>query len=232
MFLNFICFLIVNVFVLLVGITSARAAMGELYSESTHVPQYGILTETQIRLPVLQSKNAVLFAGAALQRQDSTSSDQAALYEKNRVMAVLGGRWTIWKSLNLLAELRTEERSRGGLFLGDIFEYDLKAVPVFSEFYAESFVLPSFHNDPVTAAWFKQGLRFRLSGNFILDPYFEFYVRRSPDADLGRDTEQARVGLRGICLFGSWNAQILIYESFVKDESSHNEALFVIGGSF
>ncbi|WP_374073455.1 hypothetical protein [Bdellovibrio bacteriovorus] len=232
MFLNLNWFLITSVFLLIVGVAPARAAMGELYSESTYVPQYGILTETQVRLPILQIESASLFIGAALQRQDSTSSDQDALYEKNRVMAVLGGRWTVWKSLTLLAEFRTEERSRGGLYLGDIFEYDIKAVPMFSEFYAESFVLPSFHNDPVIAAWFKQGLRFRLSHHFILDPYLEVYVRRSPDADLGRDTEQARAGLRGIYLLGSWSAQVLIYESFVKDESSHNEALFVIGGSF
>ncbi len=103
---------------------------------------------------------------------------------------------------------------------------------MFSEYYAESFVFPSFHKDPVTAAWLKQGLRFRLSEHFLLDPYLELYLRRSPDPDLGRDTEQARVGLRGIYLLPDFNIQALFYQSFENDRNSHEEALLVFGGSF
>lgn len=211
---------------------SAGALGGEIYSETTYVPQYGLLTETQLRGLLWSSERGALYLGAALQRQDKTSSSQDPLYEKNRVMATAGGRWILWKSLTALIELRTEERSRGGLYAGDIWEYSLAAAPLFSEFYAESFVFPSFHNDPVTTAWFKQGFRFHLTKHFLLDPYVELYMRRSPKPDLGRDVEQARVGLRGIYLVSTWSAQVLFYQSFVKDESSHDEALLVIGGSF
>lgn len=207
--------------------------VAEVYSETTFVPQYGLLTETQLRAKLFQFEKNIFYIGAALQRQDKTSSDDEALYSKNRAMAVIGARIVLWKSLSALAEYRTERRSRYGLFFGEIFEYQYKTAPLFSEFYLESIAWPSFHREPVTTVWFKQGLRYRLEQSpFIIDPYVELYLRRSPSADLGRDTEQARTGLRGIYQFNLWSAQVLVYKSFVKNERAHDEVLLVLGGEF
>ena len=218
------CFLIVM---------KASASIGEVYSETTYVPQFGLLTETQVRAKFFQHEQNVLYVGATLQRQDKIKSDDQVLYSKNnRTMGVLGGRTALWKSLAVFAEYRTEKRSRFGLYFGEIFEYQFKEAPLFSEVYVESVALPSFDNSPVTTAWFKQGLRYHLSEKMIIDPYAELYLRRSPKADLGRDTEQARLGVRGIYLFGTWSAQLLVYQSFEKHERDHEEALFVFGGEF
>lgn len=212
---------------------NTSASIGEVYSETTYVPQFGLLTETQVRAKFFQHEQNVLYVGATLQRQDKIKSDDRILYSKNnRTMGVLGGRAALWRSLTAFAEYRTEKRSRFGLFLSEIFEYQFKEVPLFSELYAESVAIPSFDNSPVTTAWFKQGLRYRVSEKFIVDPYAELYVHRSPKADLGRDTDQARLGVRGIYFFGSWYAQLLVYQSFEKHERDHEEALFVFGGEF
>ncbi len=93
----------------------AEAHRAEIYSETTYVPQFGLLTETQARAFLWSSDQGALYLGAALQRQDKTSQDQDPLYEKNRVMALAGGRWVLWKSLTALIEMRSEERSRGGI---------------------------------------------------------------------------------------------------------------------
>lgn len=232
-FLFYMCTCAVISAVCVISATAKANTIAEIYSETTFVPQYGLLTETQLRAKLFQFEKNVFYVGAALQRQDKTSSDNDALYAKNRTMAVIGGRIVLWKSLTALAEYRTERRSRYGLFLGEIFEYQFKNAPLFSEFYIEAIALPSFHRHPVTSAWFKQGLRYRLEQTaFIIDPYVEVYTRRSPKADLGRDTEQARIGVRGIYQFNLWSVQILVYESFVKHERAHEEVLFVIGGEF
>ncbi len=225
------CVIISAVFI--VSATANANTVAEIYSETTFVPQYGLLTETQLRVKLFQVEKNVFYIGAALQRQDKTSSDNEALYAKNRAMAVVGTRLVLWKSLVALVEYRTERRSRYGLSFGEIFEYQFKDAPLFSEFYIESIALPSFHRRPVTSVWFKQGLRYRLQQTaFIIDPYVEIYTRRSPSADLGRDTEQARLGVRGIYQFNLWSAQILVYKSFVNHERAHEEVLFVLGGEF
>ncbi len=232
----YLLFLRICVFMAATYIVSMPAnanTVAEIYSETTFVPQYGLLSETQLRVKLFQAERNVFYIGAVLQRQDKISGDDDDLYSKNRTMAVIGGRIVLWKSLTALAEYRTERRSRYGLFLGEIFEYRFKNAPLFSEFYIEAIALPLFHHNPVTSAWFKQGLRYRLEQTaVIIDPYVEIYTRRSPKADLGRDTEQARVGVRGIYLFNLWSAQILVYESFVKHERAHEEVLFVVGGEF
>ncbi|MNJ94862.1 hypothetical protein D3C87_125650 [compost metagenome] len=204
----------------------------EIYSETTYVPQYGLLTESQLRFVVASKDKLALYVGAALQRQDKTISSQDDLYEKNRVMAVVGGRWVIWKNLGLILEARTEERSRGGLYVGDIWQYSAAGLPLFTEFYVESFVLPSFHNDPVSTGWLKQGLRYQLAERFLLDPYLELYARRSPSPDLGRNTDQGRIGLRGIYLRENWSVAAMFYQSYPTDEAPHEEALLVFGGTF
>ncbi|WP_374000476.1 hypothetical protein [Bdellovibrio bacteriovorus] len=206
--------------------------MGEVYSETTYVPQYGLLTESYLRLMLVKKEKFATYVGASIQVQNKTRSAQDDLYDKNRAMALVGGRFNLWKNLFVLAELRTEERSRGGLYLGDMWQYPVANQNMFSEFYAESMILPSFHNDPVSTAWFKQGLRFSPAQNIFLDAFVELYLRRSPDPDLGRDTEQARAGLRGIYLIDSWSVAALLYQSFPRNEASHEEGLLVIGGSF
>lgn len=237
-FIKNFAFLLIRMFpVLLISCVSDKALSktlaGELYSETTYVPRYGLLTETQVRGLFYTNPKMSLYVGVALQRQDYTSPEkQEPLYIKNLVMATLCSRFQIWKSLGLLVELRTENRSRGGLFFGDIFEYSLAEKSLFSEFYTESFVFPGFHNDPVSTLWFKQGFRFSINKFILLDPYLELYARKSPMPDLGRDTQQARLGARLHYAHDSWNVQILVYESFEKERSSHNEALLVIGGQF
>lgn len=222
----------VSLFCFLVAM-KASASIGEVYSETTYIPKFGLLTETQVRAKFFQFEQNVLYVGVTLQRQDKINSDDQVLYSKNnRTMGVLGGRAQLWKSLTAFAEYRTEKRSRFGLYLGEIFEYRFKEVPLFSEVYVESVALPSFDNSPVTTAWFKQGLRYRVSEKFIIDPYAELYLRHSPKADLGRDTEQARLGVRGIYFFGAYSAQLLVYQSFEKHERDHEESLFVFGGEF
>lgn len=210
----------------------AQAAIGELYSETTYVPQYGLLTESNLHFFLLKGERYALYAGAAVQLQNKTTSSQDPLYDKNRTMPLLGGRVAIWKNLFAMGELRTEERSRIGLFAGDMWQYTLSTWNVFSEFYAEGMILPSFHHDPVSTGWFKQGLRFAPANRLFLDPFVELYIRRSPTPDLGRDTEQARIGLRAIYLFENWSVAALLYQSFPQGESTHEEGLLVIGGSF
>lgn len=222
----------VSLFFFLIAMNSS-ASVGEVYFETAHIPQYGLLTDTQVRAKFFQCEQNVLYVGATVQRQDKFSHDDEILYsKKSRTMAVLGGRAVLWKFLTAFAEYRTENRSRFGLYLSEIFEYQFKKAPLFSEVYAESVALPSFHRNPVTTAWFKQGLRYRLSEKFIADPYVELYSRRSPDADLGRDTDQVRAGVRGTYFWGTWFAQLLVYQSFEKHERDHEESLFVVGGEF
>lgn len=212
---------------------SAQASVhGEIYSESNHVPDYGLLTESVLRLHLYKNDTFTSYLGAAIQSQNKTQSSQTDLYDKNRVMALAGVKIPIWSTLTAILEARTEDRSRVGLFLGNIWIYPAAQLNAFSEFYAESMIMTAFHSRPVSTGWFKQGFRFQAQENFLVDPFAEFYIRRSPTPDLGRDTEQARLGLRMIYLFGSWNASLLAYESFPRDEASHTEALFVIGGSF
>ncbi len=210
----------------------AFAQGGELYSETTYVPQYGLLSDSQLRFVFWNQEPGALYVAAALQRQDKTSTDQDDLYSENLAMVVLGTRIRVWESLTAFIELRTEERSRGGFYAGNMWQYPVADKNMFSEFYGEAIILPSFHNDPVSTFWFKQGLRFNPSGIF-LDPYLEVYLRRSPTPDLGRDTDQARVGLRTLHSQGAWTAGLLIYQSYAAgDEPNHEEALLFIAGGF
>lgn len=173
-----------------------------------------------------------VYLGAVVQRQDKTSPDQDSLYNKEYLLAEAGFRFKIWKNLHLLAEARTEDRSRWGLFVGDMWIYPVSSLNMFTEFYAEGVLMPSYHHDPVSTGWLKQGLRFQIDPHFMIDPYLELYIRRSPTPDLGRDTEQARAGVRFLAAWEKWSVGLLVYESFVKDERSHNEALLYFGGSF
>lgn len=204
----------------------------EFYSESTYVPQYGILSDTQVRLAPYKSESLISYVGFALQRQDKTRPSQTQLYSEDILMASAGLRVSLNKYFSALAEFRTEDRSRLGLLAGQIWEYFFHDRTFFTDFYGESLVLPSFHNDPVTTLWIKQGLRFRISSLWILDPFVEVYFRQSPDPELGRDTEQLRAGLRGFYIQDKWNASLLIYQSFPKDERPHEEVLLTLGGAF
>ncbi len=200
-----------------------------MYSETTYVPEYGLLSDNYLRFFVLPSTQPKVYVGISTQSQTKTENDQTDLYKKNRLMPLIGLRGKIWKDLHGLAEARTEKRSRMGLYAGNIWQY---STLVFTEYYAEGMILPSFTNDPIFSGWVKQGLRFKPANSLYIDPYLELYARYSPDKDLGRDTQQARIGLRGIYLVNSWSFSLLTYQSFAKDESDHMEALFVVGGSF
>lgn len=209
-----------------------RDIHGEVYSESTYVPQYGVLTDTQIRLIPFKTEKLTTFVGVATQLQNKTRSSQESLYEKNLVMATAGLRYSLIPMVSLLAELRTEDRTRLGVIAGNMWQYDVWTQKMFTEFYAESLILPDFHNDPISTVWVKQGLRFELAEQFYLDPFLEAYGRRSPTPDLGRDTDQFRVGVRGLKMINTWSVGLLVYYAFPKEESNHEEALFVVGGSF
>ena len=215
-----------------IGHAFAFSIGGEIYSESTYVPQYGILTESQLRLIPFKKESLTTFVGVATQIQNKTKSSQDDLYEKNLVMATAGVRYSLHPMISLLAEYRTEDRSRFGILAGNIWQYDVLTRRVFTEFYGESLIFPSFHNDPVSTLWVKQGLRYEPSQQFYLDPFIEGYVRNSPTPDLGRDTNQLRVGLRALKVIDTWMVSLLVYQSFVQDETPHEEALFVFGGSF
>ncbi|WP_413560871.1 hypothetical protein [Bdellovibrio sp. HCB209] len=185
-----------------------------------------------MRFVFFKDDRAAVYLGAATQRQDKTDSSQDALYDKNLVMPLIGARYQIWNSLHIFAEARTEDRSRIGLFAGNMWQYELVSLNAFTEFYAEGVILPSYNNDPVSTGWIKQGFRFNLSQAWKFDPYIELYGRRSPTPDLGRDTDQARAGARLIVAGEKFSASLLAYEAFVSGEKSHNEAMLVFGGAF
>lgn len=210
----------------------AYTVQGEIYSESTYVPQYGLLTESHVRIIPKVFGPFIPYLGAATQIQNKTRDSQDRLYAKNYVMAVAGFRYHLLPQIALLAEARTEERGRYGVFAGHLWEYQVQSQNIITDVYAESIVYPSFHNDPVSTLWVKQGLRFRPATHWILDPFIEGYIRKSPTADLGRDTEQLRAGLRTYYIVNAWTFGLLAYQSFPKDEASHEEALIVIGGRF
>lgn len=205
---------------------------GELYSESTYVPEFGVLNEFQLRLASKASESFIPYVGYAGQWQNKTSESQEKLYDKSYHMLTVGVRAPLASFLGFLAEYRTEDRSRLGFYAGNIWEYEFSAAPLFTEFYGESMIIPSFHNDPISTLWIKQGLRYRFGGHWILDPFAEGYVRYSPTANLGRDTEQLRLGARAIYIFNAWSASFLVYQSFPKNQKSHEEALLVFGGAF
>lgn len=233
--LTFARFLLLNfIFALCLNAHTAAAFTlnGEVYSESTYVPQYGILTESQIRLIPFKTQNLTTFVGVASQIQNKTKTSQDDLYEENLIMATVGVRYSLHPMISLLAEFRTEDRTRFGILAGNIWLYDVATQRVFTEFYGESLILPSYHNDPVSTLWVKQGLRYEPSEKLYLDPFVEGYTRNSPTPDLGRDTNQLRVGLRTLKVIDSWMVSLLVYQSFVQDETPHEEALFVFGGSF
>lgn len=226
--------LFIFILTVFIGIMPAKsfAIGGEIYSESTYVPEYGILSDTQFRFIPYTYQTARFDLGAASQIQTITKDDQVKLYDKSLVMALAGVRWNLTPWLGLLAEYRTEDRSRYGVFAGNIWLYNIANSNLFSEFYGESLILPSFHHDPTSTLWLKQGVRFNPAMGCYLDPFIEAYLRRSPTPNLGRDTEQLRAGLRGIYFVNSWSFSLLAYESFPKDEKPHEEVLFVIGGQF
>ncbi len=204
----------------------------EVYSESTYVPQYGILSDTQVRLAPLKTQKITGYIGFALQRQDKTTSSQTKLYSEDLVMASAGLRLSLNSYFSALAEFRTKERSRLGLIAGKIWEYSVRETLLFTEFYGESLILPSFHKNPISTLWLKQGLRYRLGNSLVLDPFVEIYFRQSPSRELGRDTEQARAGLRSLYVQNNWSASLLLYQSFPKNERPHEEALLTFGGTF
>lgn len=218
--------------VLLLSAELCWALSTEVYSESTYVPEYGVLSDTQVRIAPFHTESVTGYVGFALQRQDKTRSSQTQLYSEDIIMASAGLRIALTPYLSALAEFRTEDRSRLGLIAGNIWEYEISKTLLFSEFYGESLVLPSFHKDPISTLWMKQGLRYRLNKKFILDPFVEVYLRQSPSPELGRDTEQVRGGLRSLYLQDAWSAALLIYQSFPKNERPHEEALLVFGGRF
>lgn len=207
------------------------ASYGEIYSASSYVPKYGVLTDTQLRFVLTSNEHFNLYFGAALQRQDKTEEAQSPLYEKNLYMLTTGLRVPLWKSITFLGELRTENRSHYGITGGDLWSYQVAEQEVFTEAYGESLAYPYFHASPVTTVWIKEGLRYHV-GPFLMDPYAELFATRSPDPNLGRDTEQIRLGLRTIKLLESTSLSLLIYQSFDRNEGNHAEALFVFGGSF
>lgn len=210
----------------------ANAIGGELYSESNYVPQYGTLTESQIRWTFRQQTKVIPYIGAATQVQNKTSDSQEDLYEKNGVMAVAGVRAQITPLLSTLAEYRTEERSRLGLYSGNLWQYHFSSQLMFTEYYAESFILPHFDWDPISTVWIKQGLRFSPVTHFFVDPFLEGYIRNSPTPELGRTTQQFRTGVRALYQFKLWSISLLAFESFPNGEKPHEEALLVLGGSF
>lgn len=212
--------------------TGSSVLKGELYSESTYIPEYGVLNENYLRLFISTSEKLNTYLGISSQSQIKTSSTQSDLYEKDRLMPLVGVRGKIWGQLHYLAELRTQDRSRLGLFAGNIWEYSAAELPLFTEYYAEAISLPSFTNAPVMAGWLKQGLRFHPNSHLYVDPYVEAYLRQSPDPDLGRDTQQLRLGLRLLYSVSSWNISLLTYHSFEQHENDHLETLLVLGGSF
>lgn len=67
----------------------ARGEIGEVYSETNYIPQYGFISETKINLFLVKSETSVLYTGGALQAQGKTSASQDQLFEKNRIMAIL-----------------------------------------------------------------------------------------------------------------------------------------------
>lgn len=210
----------------------ASGEIGEVYSETNYIPQYGFISETKINLFLAKSETSVLYTGGALQAQGKTNASQDQLFEKNRIMAVFGLRHSIWKNLMALLEFRTEDRSRGGLFVGDFWQYQVNDLNLFSEIYAESLILPNFDSSPISTVWYKQGVRYSLSKNLLFDPFVELYLRHSPNPDLGRTTEQARIGLRTTYLKNKWTVSALIYQSYGRNEVGHVEGLLVIGGTF
>lgn len=206
--------------------------LGEVYSETTYVPEYGFLSDNYLRFFVYEANPVKFYLGLSTQSQGKTKSSQTSLYEKNRVMPLVGLRSHIWKDISGLIEFRTEERSRAGIYAGNIWEYSVKSANVFSEYYVEGMILPSFTNEPIFAGWVKHGLRYKPFNQFFIDPYLEGYLRISPDKDLGRDTQQFRLGVRGIYLWNTWSVSVLTYQSFAKDEKGHLESLLVLGGTF
>lgn len=204
----------------------------ELYSESTYVPQYGALTESHLRIIPKFFDSFTPYLGAATQIQSKTQDTQSKLYDKDYVMAVAGFRYHLNSHIAFLAEVRSEERSRYGLYAGNLWEYKFRSQSMITDIYSESIVFPAFHTDPVSTLWIKQGLRFRPAARWILDPFIEAYLRKSPTPDLGRDTEQLRIGLRTFYLIDTWTFGILLYQSFPRDEVFHEEALLIIGGRF
>lgn len=202
----------------------ASTVQGEFYSESTYVPRYGVLTESHLRLTPKKIGGFIPYLGVATQIQNKLNDSQERLYQKNYVMGVAGFRYHLLPQIAILAEARTEERSRYGAFAGNIWEYQVKTQSFITDVYAESVVYPSFHSDPVSTLWIKQGLRFRPAAHWVLDPFFEGYVRKSPAPDLGRDTEQWRMGLRTLYIVDTWTLGLLVY--------TNEEALLVIGGRF
>lgn len=223
------------VLTILLGLAMPSAAasgrFGEFYSESTYVPKYGVLTDTQLRYVFLKTDSLNLYLGAALQRQDKTDNTQTPLYEKSLSMLTAGLRVPIWKSITFLGEIRSENRSHYGITAGDLWAYPLADQEFFTEAYGESLAYPYFHASPVTTVWAKEGLRYHV-GPFMMDPYAEVFATRSPDPNLGRNTEQIRFGLRTIKLFESTSLSLLVYQSFDRSEGNHAEALLVFGGNF
>ncbi|MGZ3775214.1 MAG: hypothetical protein ACXVCY_15275 [Pseudobdellovibrionaceae bacterium] len=208
------------------------ASQSEVYSETTYVPQYGLISDYRARLFLTKADFIASYVGASFQFQNKLNSSQDSLYEKSLITPLLGGRVLIWRNVFSFAELRTEQQSRIGFFTSNFWEYSVIDRDAFSEFYAESIVLPYYHQYPVSTAWFKQGFRYRPLNKVILDPFIEVYLRRSPTPNLGRDTEQGRIGVRSTLAFEKWNISVLLYEAAPFDAAPHEEGLFIIGGAF
>lgn len=208
------------------------AGSGEIYSETNYIPDYGLINESNLRLFIYGDNNKKAYIGVSNQSQINTEENQRKLYDKNRVIPIIGIRVHVCKDLHFVAEARTEQRSRIGIYAGNIWEYSIDPLNSFSEYYADAMVLPEYTGKPVLSGWIKQGLRFKPTQYLLIDPYLELYARSSPTPDLGRDTQQGRIGIRAVHVHNSWSFSLLTYQTFPKEGSNHSEALIAIGGTF
>lgn len=208
----------------------AYGAGGEFYSETLYTSRYGFLTDTHLRLTALRHEDFHVYGLLYMQRQDH-SSTQETLYTKNRLMYGAGFRYRLIYNLSLAGELISEDRSRFGLYVGDIFQYQWSELQLFSEFYAESFVLPEYSQDPISSGWFKQGWRKKLS-HVTFDIYAELNLRQSPSPDLGRDIRHVRLGTRFTYFFTDRIYMQALGYQVVNETPSEPEGLLVLGGAF
>lgn len=213
----------------------AKDFTGELYSENTYVPEFGVITDSQIRMVYTKSELIQPYLGFAHQNQFKTQDSQTKLFDRDFNMGIMGLRLKLHPLLTLIGEYRNESRSRFGLYSGHIWLTQLKSSLIFAEYYAESFVLPDFDNKPITTLWGKLGLRYQITSQLLLDPYLELNYRNSPNRNLGRNIEQFRIGIRSFYFLKNPSGiylGALLYQSFPKNETPHEEALLVVGGQF
>jgi len=207
----------------------------EIYTESNYLPEYGLLTESRLRLYFLKKKAFQAYLGTALERQDLAGGKPPIYIDS--VSPLAGVKFTFLRQLSAFAEYRqwivngtTANTSlpdpRYGIAGGDLIQFQN---PLFFEYYGEVVGVPRVSSALVTTAWTKLGYRETISHGLYVDPYLEFFVRHTPDINLGVETSEPRLGLRMIFAKNSWSTSALIYEAFREREV---EGLFVFGGLF